>query len=381
MPSMIESLIGGATTRPDEKRLMPIRRPLPGRPRDLLEIFVALGPEATIKSFTLAADFRDADPRLLTYVALHRWPTADELAGLPEPFVPNHYVRTLLLGQEFRATLFRRICDAYPERPRQLFVRIPRCAGAHFLHMASARHPLFTNDIVEWRRNDGAELIPRIGRYLGRFTETRTIMATLPSLMPFVTAPAPAEPDGSPFAWALNPPPFRTTDRLFTIVREPAAIVLGQVNAILDRLQQEPSNDDAETAAWRRRFTPLPSRDDNKAWQQIGHRLLRAPPLRNPICHALGDGTAANAVESCRRWNVEICDLALYDSWLKYTWETEAGPPTPSASRILTQQNLGAAASAHLAEIIAEDAAFYGHVVAARAKLSATQTSIRGKDL
>jgi hypothetical protein len=381
MPSMIENLIGGATTRPDEKRLLPIRRPMPGRPRDVLELFVALGEEATIKSVMLAADFRDADPRPLTYVVLNRWPTAEELAGLPNPFVPQHYLRTLLLGQEFRTSLFRRICDAYPERPRQLFVCIPRCAGEHFLQMAHARHPLFTNSLVEWRRNDGAEVIPRIGRYLGRFTATRTIMAALPSLKPFVTAPIPTEPDGTALSWALNPPPFRTIDRLFTIVREPAAIVLGMVNAILGRLQQQSSNDDDPTRKWRRRFDPLPGLDDSQAWQQIGHRLLRALPVRNPICTALGDGTADDALRACRQWNVEIADISLYESWLKYTWETEAGPPTNSAPRIMTQQNLGAAASAHLADLIAEDTEFYRYVVAAHARLGEAQTSIRGKDL
>jgi hypothetical protein len=378
MPSMIETLIGAGISRPDEKRIVPTRRPLPSRPRDLLELFVTLGEQASLPSLNESCDLRQAEPRHMTYVALNRWPNAEELAAQPTPYNPRQHLRALLLGQEFRALLIRRICDAYPERPRLLYVRIPRCAGGHFTDMAAPMHPIFPPELARWARGDHATFIRALGVYLGRFNLTRTIMLALPKAAPFVQTTAPVVADKT-LPWSLNPPPRRPSDRLFAIVREPNGLILSQVNAILTGLQTAPAHPDA--ASWATRLGALPPPQDTPAWKVLGRKVLAELPLHNPICHALGDGTAAGALHAVRLSDIEIADLTLYTDWVKYTWDVEPEPATNVSLPLLTLEDLDAAASTALAERTAEDRLFYAPVAAALAQLGDLKTAMRGRDL
>ena len=378
MPSMLENLIAGAVTRTDNKRILPTRRPLPTRQRDLLELFMTLGQQATLPALIESCDLRQADARHMTFITLGRWPTREELAAQPEPYNPRIHLRTLLVSEEFRTHLIRRICDAYPERPRFLYVRIPRCAGGHFMHMAGTMHSIFPPDLDRWKKGDLANFIPALGTFLGRFNFTRTTGVAQPRLAPFIQAavPVPADP-GLP--WTLNPPPRRPVDRLFTILREPTGLMLSQANAILTQLRTQPG--DPDLADWRGRLGALPSDQDQAGWKALGNRLLPLLRSANPICTALGEGTAATALDACRFADIEITDISLYHDWIKYTWDVEPEPATNVSHPFLTREDLDAPAQTHLERLTAEDAVFYAPVAAALAKLGPMKTSLRGGDL
>lgn len=380
MPSMIETLIGAGVQRPDEKRLVPSRRPLPNRPRDLFELFVTLGAEATIPSLFEACDLRQTDPRHITFVALNRWPTADELAEQPTPYNARPHLRSLVLGQEFRRSLIRRICDAYPERPRMLYVQIPRCAGEHFLTLANAMHAIIPDGLDRWKRGDQANFISGLGIYLARFNQTRSITWRLPVLAPFIQAAVPPQADTA-LPWSINPPPKRPGDRLFTIVREPTGLIFSQVNAILTRLQAPAEDDDPSSAAWRKRLVPLPAADDVLGYKALGRAVLALLTTANPICQALGDGTAASALEACRLSDIEIADLGTYHDWVKYSWDVEPEPASNTSNAILAKQDLDERSAAHLTRLTAEDCEFYAQVAAILPKPGDTRTSARGRDL
>ena len=363
MPSMIENLIGGGVRRRDEKRLLPTRRPLPVRPRELLELFVAMGGAASMKSLMLSADFREADSRNLTYTALSRWPTAQEHAAQSDPYEFGPHLRALILGQEFRESLFRRICDAYPERQRLFYVRIPRCAGQQFLSTTAPMHPLFNDHLAAWRRGDGQDFVVALATYLARFNTTKTIMASLQSQHPAIaTQPPPSQP-GAPFPWCLNPPPYRAGDRLFAILREPRSLILSLVNAQVEHLTHDATKDAA------------------KYLKQHARGLLLALPHRNPLCTALGDGTAESALALCRLTDIELADLSRYPTWIRYTWDTDAEPPATTSTPVLTLEDLDADDARFLDGIIAEDLVFYQHVSTALARLGEFQTFVRGRHL
>jgi hypothetical protein len=385
MTSMLETLLGDPVKRRDEKRILPTRRPLPERQRDLLELFMALGQQATMQSLLLSCDLREAEPRVITFVTLSRWPTADELGQQPTPYTPRIHLRSLLGSQEFRASLIRRICDAFPERPRLLYVRIPRCAGEHFLHMADTLHAIFPPDLGRFHPRDEARFIPALGAYLGRFNITKTIMLAQPSLAPFVQAPLATA--GLPGAaaeglqWTLNPPPRRPGDRVFTIVREPQSLILSQVNAVLTRLQGPPADDDPATAALRNRHRPLPALTNAAAWTALGQTILLSLAARNPICTALGDGTASGALQACRLSDVELADLSRYMDWVKFKWNLEPEPAINTSRSILPAADLTPAAQAHLAGLVDEDVKFHSRVMAELAKRDHFNPFVRGRDL
>ncbi len=382
MPSLIESLIGGGSIqRPDEKRLVPTRRPLPARPRDLLELFVSLGGEASMPALLQSCDLRQADPRHLTYVVLSRWPTLEELAVVPTPYDPRQHLRQLLITEEFRTNLLWRLCDAYQERQRLFHVRIPRCAGEHFVSMAAAMHPLFPPGLSAWTRQERAGFIPALGTYLGRFSLTRTIHVSLPRLAPFLQTALTSPPDAT-LPWPSSPPPRRTGDRLFAIIREPEGLVLSQVNAILAALAAPAGAGDGRmTAEWRARLGALPRAADEAGWKAVGRRVLPALDLRNPVCHALGDGTAASALEACRLADIEMVDLSRYAEWVTYTWNVEPEPASNAAPSVLTREDLDRAEAARLAGLVDQDVAFYAPFAARMAELADMKTVVKGSEL
>ncbi len=381
MPSMIESLIGEGIKRTDNKRIIPTRRPLPGRPRELFELFVALGAQATATSLMEVCDLRQADPRHITYIALSRWPTEDELAEQPTPYAPRAHLRSLLLDREFRDSLVRRICDAYPERQRLLYVRIPRCAGEHFTAMANDMHAIIPRGLPIWRPGDQIRFFPALGNYLGRFNATRTIQIAQPRLYPFIQTSSPRDGFDTALPWYMNPPPKRPGDRLFTIVREPTTLLLSQVNAILAGLQLPQAQDTQLITPWRIRFAELPPNDDTAGWQAVGRQVIMRMTDANPICTALGEGTAVTALAAARLADLEIADLSLYADWVKYTWDVEPEPPANTAPKILTEQDLDAPSAAQLRTLLAEDLVFYGHVKTQLAQLGELKTAVRGRDL
>jgi hypothetical protein len=375
---MLETLIGSGIRRPDEKRILPTRRPLPIRPRDLLELFAAMGTESSVKSLMQAADFREAEPRGLTFATLSRWPTPEELAGQETSYDHARHLRAMLFGEEFRKGIFRRICDAYAERRRLLFVRIPGCAGTHFLHTVGPLHPIFPADLARWPGN-GAAFIAALGRYLAGFAATQTILFAAPSQSIFTNAAQPAPMPG--LDWNMNPPPYRNGDRLFTILRDPASLILSLINGTLTRLQQPPEADDHPLAAWRSRLGPLPPADRREDWADVGRTLLKTLPAKNPICTALADGTAAGALSACRLTNIELAHLSRYTEWIKYTWSTEAERPINVSRPFLSAKMLGPQDMRHLNARIEEDVIFHDKVKARLATLGEFQTFVPGREL
>jgi hypothetical protein len=283
------------------------------------------------------------------------------LQSQPDPYEVGAHLRTLLFGQEFRDSLFRRICEAYPERPRLFYIGIPRCAGHHFLKTTAPMHPLFAFDLATWRRGEGEDFIAALGTYLARFNTTKTIMVALSSQLPAIGSPKPPEKNtGETFPWSLNPPPYRAGDRLFAILREPRSIILSLVNAQLGQAAKAATAEDLK---------------------QHGRHLLRSLTHRNPICTALGDGSAAGALALCRRTDIELADLSRYPTWIRYTWDTDTEPPTNCSFPTLLLEDLDASDTGWLESLIDEDLIFYQRVAAALENLPSVQTSIRGRHL
>ncbi len=383
--SLIESLIGSGIKRPDEKRILPPVRALPVRPRELYEIIVSLAGEATMKSLMLSVELHNAEPRGLTYLVLNRWPTSEELAAFPTPYRPRDHLRELINSQEFRACLMRRLFEAYPDRPRMLFVAIPRCATTHFLHTVDTMHPIAPPGLARWQAKDENRFLPLLGQMLGKFPLTRTILTYQPTLAPFVQSlppplPTPSYADAG-FQWTINPPPRRVGDRLFTIVREPTDLLLSHVNAKLDMLLNPTEQDARQVAAWRPHLANLPPPTTPAARKTHAREILRHIRVKNPICTALADGTASGALQAARLQDIEIADLAHYDDWIKYTWDVEPEPATQQSTPHLTNADLTPDDHARLQTLIGEDIIFYKPIAQGIANLGLRRHAVRGRDL
>lgn len=388
MASMIERLIGDPVMRLDDLRILPVRRPLPERPRDLLEVFAAMGGEASLESLFRSLDLRGATPGWITFVALNRWPTLSELPPDPDSYKPARHLTALLNSLEFRRLLTQRVLSTYPEKQRVLFVRVPRCAGEHFLTMMQRMHPVFPDTVASHRRVPPPDFYRTLGLFLGRFNHARTIMLVQPRLMPLYLTPdyqagmAPFDPEAhaqDPLPWTMSIPPYRTGDRLFTIVRDPQDIILSRVNAIVRALQGDSAGDSPAIKRWRHRVGGLPDASDTTAWLPVARAILARFTDPDPICHALGDGTMQGALDACAITNIEIADLSRYDEWILRTCDTKPEPPEAAAEWLLTKAALTDSDVERLAALTTQDRPLYAKI---RALLSASEpSSISGMHL
>ena len=123
MASLIESLLNDPVRRLDNKRIDIVRRPMPTRQRDMLELLAALGPNASMEALRRGIDMRNADPRTTFFAVLGRWPSQAELEALGPTYETWPHLRRLLISEEFRAPIVRRVLDAYAEKRRLLFIR------------------------------------------------------------------------------------------------------------------------------------------------------------------------------------------------------------------------------------------------------------------
>jgi hypothetical protein len=386
MTTMIERLIGeGTVQRPDNRRILPVKRPVPDRPRDLFEVFSALGGEASAAALCMSIDLRDAKPNWMHSIVLNRWPTFAEVRARGVEYDPNNilgaakrHLVSLIQSVEFRAFLAARVLTAYPEKTRLLFVRVPHCAGRHFLTLAETMHPIFPDAITGTRAALPPTFYPALGLFLARFIHTKTVLLCKPQLTPFRVAPAFATAEvagGDPaetLPWNFTIPPYRTGDRLFTIVRDPEEIILGQVNAIAAALRWPGAEDPPDIRRWRGSLGALPEPEDAAGWVAVARRVLARFRAADPICHALGDGTTEGATQACIVTNIEIADLSRYSEWILRTWDTRPEPPEPGEPPILSREALEQQDRDRLVALTTQDRPLYDRIKAA---ISVAETS------
>jgi hypothetical protein len=161
-------------------------------------------------------------------------------------------------------------------------------------------------------------------------------------------------------------PPYRTGDRLFTIVRQPEEIVLAQVNAVVDALRAPADQVPASTRRWRNWVGELPDEAaPAEAWAAVARRVLAGFKGADPICHALADGTLDGALEACAVTNIEIADASRYEEWITRTWDTRPEPPALAPPVALPREALTAEDQDRLAALTSQDRPLYARIRAA----------------
>jgi hypothetical protein len=356
---MLEALLAEGVVRKDSKRITAMLRPLPIKQRDVFDLIIAQGREPSFQGILRSVELKGAEPRALCFVMLGRWPTAQEIAELPEPYRPKVHLRQLLQTAEFRSSFARRLLDAFPDRRRILFVRLPRCSGAHVLATAATRHPVIPAHIADAPRMSIDELLAAIGVALYRFNSASTAVLSASRLAPFLVPTQPLPDPNDILHWNIIPPPYRAGDTLFTVIREPRSLVLSQVNAILTGLRVSPANDGGEIAQLRARLDPLPPLEQTGAWKDVGRKILLDLSLRNPICEGLGNGTAETALAACRASAIELVGLSRQTDWVRTAFSSEPPAPINASEPILLWEDLQPDQRTQLDSLVAEDLNFY----------------------
>jgi hypothetical protein len=369
MANLIESLIGGAVQRMDEKRLKVVLRPAPDRPRPLLELFIAMGSTASFQALRRSIDLKGVDPAVMTFAILGRWPTIEETVALDDPYEAWPHMMKMLQSDEFRRHFARRVMEAFPERRRLLFVRVPSSGGDQVMAALDAKHPVLATDLHTSHFNNPGRLAQTMGNILTRMNVSNALALVQPRMATFCGDPSSVDPVADTLAWHIPSPPCRPGDLLFTILRDPTERALTAINSAC--------------ADMRKGSTPIPLAIQQAAglkaadaadltpehWQAIGRAMLAQTIRKNPVCHALADGTAAAALLACRQTPMQLVPLDKFRIWGRTALDvippSAPEPPPP----ILSPEDLSPSDRVTLDEATREDQILFDRL-AARLKIT-----------
>jgi hypothetical protein len=341
MVNLLEAMLsGGKLKRQDTTHLSVPRRPLPTNPRQLMELFGAMGVAATFQGLIRGVELKGADPHQIAFIALGRWPTTAELAALEDPYEPKPHLFGLLRSDEFRAHFIRRICDGFPERQRILFVRIPRSAGQNVLTTIDLKHPLLPADFAAPRYRNPVTLATTLGHVFSRLAASNALAMSQPHMSAFTDIPESRISGPDPLAWGTISPACRLNDLLFAIMRDPTDRAMGQINALLGAYNTAQLPVPPDIMARMDLAGRSPRLTD---WRALGCAILAETLLPNPICHALGDGTAEGALQACARSPIRLVALDQYKAWGRGALDSMPADPVPAAETILRAEDLSAA--------------------------------------
>jgi hypothetical protein len=379
MANLIESLIAGAVERQDEARLTISVRPAPNRPRQVLELFSAMGPAASFPGLRRSIDLKVADPATMVFAVLGRWPTPTEAAAFADPYEPWPHLLGLLRSAEFRSHLPRITCDAFPERRRLLFVRIPASFGARVVTTLDSKHPVLPTDLASKSFNNAGNLAAILGTLLGRMNVSNALALIQPRMAAFCDPPDWPEAQ-DPLAWHVGVTPCRPGDLLFAMFREPTERALASVNA---RCAAYRNGDLAMPPELHARLRSHPTQDVASlplaTWQNLARAMLGDAARTNPVCKAIADGTADGALAACRRVPLQLVAPDQFRTWGRTAFDIIPPDPDPEPEPILTPDDLTAADRDAIAAATAQDRILHDRFLA-RQKITGLP-SVNGREM
>jgi hypothetical protein len=280
---------------------------------------------------------------------------------------PAEHVKALLLSNPFRQFALRNLLDAFPEKPRVLFVHVPKCAGTDLT--ASLQERYFSIDgAVE---NPGWFTPERRLAYLRGVVLAAEFVDTL-----FVRGHV-------PLRYYVNQALIRPGDQVFTVLRDPVDVVISMVNYVLTRLRDDPAGRTPDTRQWLAQLgmQQMPANLTQADWIGFAGRVMREKRVvtDNILCNALGRGDAASALEFMVASDIEITDISRYESWLAQRWGIPESRRANESVKFISRSSLGTEDMGFIESKVTEDRVLYDAV---RRRLDATHAvSVRGRVL
>ena len=231
-----------------------------------------------------------------------------------------------------QSTIIETALQAYPEKRRLIFIHVPKCAGTDLSINLRAKFPAALHQSLtspDWF--PPVALDKALAKFKIAVDRSNAILV-----------------DGhNTLRWAISANVVRPTDRLFTIVRDPAAALLSQINYVTSKMMADPLGKSPDVRQWLDR-----SSMNNVEGCQAESVAAIASGLahRNPMCNWLGAGNASSALAMIRQSNIEITDTSRYKTWGETTWGIPFVTQHNASPRIVSALPHGA-----LEEYCAED--------------------------
>jgi len=314
----------------------------PRRPRELFDYFRLFERESGLAGLIGKWDLTEVTPHQIYYSALGRLPEPAQTKTEDGYGAAEQYLRALN-SAEFQNGIVTALLQAYPEKARMVFIHIPKCAGSHMSSKLSEKFPAVNFRLMDKNWINSEELFDNL-RLLASRLENADQICSYGHL---------------PLNWYLAQGLIRFGDLPFAIVRDPAQVVLSQVNYILTRFVEDRELKSVDTRDWLRFIdrSKLSSSIASNDFRDLAIEILFEKELvpQDLICNFLGAGTAQSAFEMCASASVELTDIAHYGAWLKTRLGIEEGRPSNVSNRYVSLEDLGDDGSKRIAELTEQD--------------------------
>lgn len=299
----------------------------PRTQRDVVRMLALYDDTEGLDGLVKRFDFSGLAPWALQRIVLGQ-PTKDKRP--PAATDPAVYFKELLLSNTFRQMVLRNVLDAFPDKPRVLFVHVPKCAGTDLTLILQERY--FTiNGTME---NPGWYTPETRLQYLRDIVRASDFVDSF-----FVRGHV-------PLRFYVNQALIRPGDQIFTVLRDPVDVVISMVNYVLTRLRNDPTGSSPDTRQWLTGLgmQRLPATVSPAQWLEFARFVMREKRVvaDNILCNALGHGDAATAMEYLVASDIEISDVARYEPWLRARWGIPASNRANESVKFITRAGLTA---------------------------------------
>jgi hypothetical protein len=362
-----EQLAPPAPLPEDEPRLL---RP-PTDPRGLFEWLGLQSGDEELRRLLSRLDFSGVRPEKIHYCVFGSYPETAEDALRWGTYYGLDHLHELLQSQAFQRRLIPLFLHAYPEKRRLIFVHIPKCAGTDLTFHFRARFPSLDRSLTDPDWTPTSTMLRRIARVVAQVHNSDSIFAHGHINL------------NDHIATGL----IRPADRVFTIIREPFAMAISQINYVLTRFDEDiaAGKAGADTAEWSKvmELGPLPQRMSEEFIKRLTRAALRNEDLVQPntIGTWLGGAGAQRVVQRLTRYNVTVTDTTRYNEWMAREWGIVADTRWNESRKFVTVNDLATDDVAHLNKITAEDRRLYGTLhglLESSGKLAITGDDLRG---
>jgi hypothetical protein len=301
--------------------------PTPRNGRDVFHLLAQYDRAAGLDDLLARVDFTGVGPSEVSQIVFGT-PLRDRHAAIiPAGFDARAAFSAAILSERFRQGILPAFLGAFPELERDVFVHVPKCAGTDLtMNLGQREMPL--PSVLEspgWLSDE----------------EFLSVIGGLARAMPFLTRIFVY--GHMEFGTFLDRCGLRPGDQVFTIIRDPIALMVSQANYAIGRLRQDPRGRDPDTVITMT-LLGLSSLPDNLSDRDLKDLVVRAllhPGIAfaNQACRHLSNSKNLSfeaAIDLIIANDVEVTTTEQYNRWLKERWDIPHSARHNRSEQILT---------------------------------------------
>lgn len=346
---MSESESGNPRDVADWVRHMPL--PAPRTTREVFHLLAQFDRDAGLDDLLSRVDFTGIGPAEISQVVMGR-PLRDRRQGIaPAGFDVRAAFKQALLSEEFRTRILPAFLQSFPELTRDVFIHVPKCAGTD-LAMNLGRRQMPLPSVMEspgWLSDD--EFLSVLGGLARALVFHKRI---------FVYG-------HMEFGTYLDRCGLRPGDKVFSIIRDPIALMVSQANYAIGRLRQDPTGRDPDTVVTLNHLGlagGLPNNIPDRDLKDLVVQALLHPAVAfaNQACRHLSNSKALSfeaAIDMIIANDVEVTTTERYNRWLRERWGIPHSARHNRSEQLLTLHEARRFYAAAMFEATGEDQKLY----------------------